>query len=75
MEQQQLLGVVIPSMSSGATDAVETRAGGIPTYGVGGLVMGPDDHRAHGQDERIKKNALFGSLDHWYELLKVLADK
>ena len=73
--RRRLEGVsVIPSMSSGATDAVETRAGGIPTYGVGGIVIGPDDHRAHGQDERIKKAALFDALDHWYELLKELTD-
>jgi len=74
--KQQLPGVLlIPNMSSGATDAVETRAAGIPTYGVRGLTIGPDDHRAHGQDERIKKSAFFSALDHWYLLLTELSEK
>lgn len=74
--KQLLPGVLlIPKMSSGATDAVETRAAGIPTYGVSGLTIGPDDHRAHGQDERIKKSAFFSSLDHWYLLLTELSGK
>ncbi len=67
--------VVIPSMSSGATDAVETRAGGIPTYGIGGIVIGPDDHRSHGQDERVKKTAFLDALDHWYEIITRLTKK
>jgi len=74
--KRQLPGaLLIPTMSSGATDAVETRAAGIPTYGVKGLTTGPDDHRAHGQDERIRKSAFFSALDHWYLLLTELSDK
>lgn len=74
--KQQLPGaLLIPTMSSSATDAVETRAAGIPTFGVSGFSIGPDDHRAHGQDERIKKSVFFSSLDHWYLLLTELSDK
>jgi acetylornithine deacetylase/succinyl-diaminopimelate desuccinylase-like protein len=74
--KQQLPGaLLIPRMSAGATDAVETRAAGIPSYGVKGLTVGPDDHRAHGQDERINKSAFFNALDHWYLLVTELSDK
>jgi len=73
---QQLPGVLlIPKMSSGASDAVETRAVGIPTYGVSGLTVGPDDQRAHGQDERVNKSAFLNSLDHWYLLITELSEQ
>lgn len=64
---------VIPIMSVATTDGWETRAAGIPTYGVEGLLRGPDDDRAHGRDERLAVDAFLGALDHWYVLLKEIS--
>jgi len=45
--------VVLPSMSTGATDGRYLRAAGIPCYGVSGIFSDVDDPRAHGKDERL----------------------
>ena len=45
--------IVVPVMSTGATDGLYLRNGGIPTYGVDGTFGDIDDVRAHGSDERI----------------------
>ena len=45
--------VVLPTMSTGATDGRMLRAAGIPTYGVTGFFGERDDNRAHGRDERM----------------------
>jgi acetylornithine deacetylase/succinyl-diaminopimelate desuccinylase-like protein len=45
--------VVLPSMSTGATDGRYLRAKGIPCYGVSGIFSDVDDPRAHGKDERL----------------------
>src|SRR5690242_15152050 len=45
--------VVLPTMSTGATDGRALRAAGIPTYGVQGFFRERDDNRAHGRDERM----------------------
>ena len=45
--------VVLPSMSTGATDGRFLRAKGIPCYGVSGIFSDVDDPRAHGKDERL----------------------
>jgi acetylornithine deacetylase/succinyl-diaminopimelate desuccinylase-like protein len=43
--------VVMPVMSSGATDGSYLRNAGIPTYGHSGLANEVSDFRAHGKDE------------------------
>ncbi len=45
--------LVLPVMSTGASDAVYLRRIGIPVYGVSGMFADMDDVRAHGRDERI----------------------
>ena len=50
--------VVIPSMSSGATDGAYVRNAGIPVYGASGIFSAPGEGRAHGQDERIEARRL-----------------
>ena len=40
-------------MSTGATDGLYVRNGGIPVYGVGALFDDINDTRAHGRDERV----------------------
>lgn len=65
--------VVIPQMSTGATDAIFTRNIGIPTYGISAIADDPDDNRAHGQDERIGVEAFAVATEYWYRLVKRLS--
>ena len=64
---------VIPTMVTGATDGLQLRNAGIPTYGVSGLFDDIDDIRAHGQDERIGVKSLYESQEFLYRLVKVLS--
>ena len=65
---------VAPSMSAGATDAVFTRAAGIPTYGVGALwgYIG-ESLGSHGLDERVLARAFHDQIDIWEAMLRDLA--
>lgn len=65
----------IPAMAAYGTDGKETRAGGIPTYGVAGLFMRDSDQFAHGLNERVMVRSFFGALEHWDILLKRLAGR
>lgn len=64
---------VVPIMSTGATDGLETRNAGIPTYGVSGLFDDIDDVRAHGKDERMGVREFFDGLEFMYRLVTSLA--
>jgi acetylornithine deacetylase/succinyl-diaminopimelate desuccinylase-like protein len=64
--------VVVPEMSTGATDGLYTRKVGIPTYGVGAIFERIDDVRAHGRDERVGVKAYHDAARFWYELLKTM---
>ncbi|MEN9925002.1 MAG: hypothetical protein RL268_1128 [Pseudomonadota bacterium] len=66
---------VIPSMSTGATDAVYLGATGIPTYGVPGPWTDPDGNGTHGLNERIEIRSLYAGRDYLYDLVKVLSSK
>ena len=65
--------LVIPTMSTGATDGRFLRNAGIPTYGVSGLFVDATDNRTHGRDERIGIRDLYAGRDFLHELVKVLA--
>ncbi len=54
--------VVVPVMSSGATDAMYVRTAGIPVYGIGGIFTLPEESRAHGRDERIEIRRFYEGL-------------
>src|SRR5919199_1703842 len=45
--------IVVPVMSTGATDGLYLRNGEVPTYGIAGNFGDMEDVRAHGRDERI----------------------
>ena len=60
--------VVIPTMSTGATDALWFRNAGIPVYGVSGIFSDIADNRAHGRDERVLKRSLYEGLEFLYRL-------
>jgi acetylornithine deacetylase/succinyl-diaminopimelate desuccinylase-like protein len=65
--------VVLPTMSTGATDGRSLRAAGIPTYGVQGFFGERDDVRAHGRDERMAVTSFYEGQTFLYELVKGLA--
>src|SRR5579871_494775 len=65
--------VVLPTMSTGATDGRALRAAGIPTYGVQGFFGERDDNRAHGRDERMMVRSFYEGQTFLYELVKIVA--
>lgn len=65
--------VVLPTMSTGATDGRSLRAAGIPTYGVQGFFYERDDNRAHGRDERMLIRSFYEGQTFLYELVKTLS--
>jgi acetylornithine deacetylase/succinyl-diaminopimelate desuccinylase-like protein len=67
--------IVVPIMSTGATDGLYLRNGEIPTYGIDGTFGDMDDVRAHGRDERVGVKQFFEGLEFQYRLIKALATK
>ena len=65
--------IVVPSMSTGATDGKALRAVGIETYGVSGLFGERGDVRAHGKDERMLAESFYQAQLFLYELVKALS--
>jgi acetylornithine deacetylase/succinyl-diaminopimelate desuccinylase-like protein len=65
--------VVLPTMSTGASDGRMLRLAGIPTYGVQGFFGERDDSRAHGRDERMMVRSFYEGQTFLYELVKTLA--
>jgi len=63
---------VVPSMETGATDAIYLRGEGIPTYGVSGIFNDEDDIRAHGRDERVLAKSFYDAVDFMYEVITTL---
>ena len=64
---------VLPVMSTGATDGLYLRNGGIPTYGVSGFFEDVDDTRAHGRDERLGVKQFYEGREFLYRLVKALS--
>ncbi len=64
---------VIPSMSTGATDAIYLAGVGIPTYGVPSVWTDPDGNGTHGLNERVEVKALYTARDYLFDLVKALA--
>jgi acetylornithine deacetylase/succinyl-diaminopimelate desuccinylase-like protein len=65
--------VVVPVMSTGATDGLYFRNAGVPTYGVDGTFGDIDDVRAHGRDERVGVKQYFEGLEFQYRLIRTLS--
>jgi len=65
--------IVVPVMSTGATDGLYLRNGEVPTYGIDGTFGDIDDVRAHGKDERVGVKQFFEGLEFQYRLIKALA--
>jgi acetylornithine deacetylase/succinyl-diaminopimelate desuccinylase-like protein len=64
---------VIPTMSTGATDARFLIAAGIPTYGLSGMFRDPGGDGVHGVDERIPVRSLYEGRDFLYQVVKIYA--
>jgi acetylornithine deacetylase/succinyl-diaminopimelate desuccinylase-like protein len=64
---------VVPEMSTGATDGLYVRNGGIPVYGVGAIFEDINDSRAHGRDERVGVEEFHQASTFWYRMLKALS--
>ena len=65
--------VVVPVMSTGATDGLYLRNGEIPTYGIDGTFSDMEDVRAHGRDERMGVKQFYEGLEFQYRLINALA--
>jgi acetylornithine deacetylase/succinyl-diaminopimelate desuccinylase-like protein len=65
---------VLPTMSTGATDAIHFGALGVPVYGVPGIWLDPDLNGIHGLDERIEIRSIMTGRDYLTDLVKALAD-
>lgn len=62
--------VVIPFMSTGATDGAALRAHGIPTYGILPMPLEMEDElRMHGDNERVPVAALGWATEYLYRVL------
>ncbi|HVF94268.1 MAG TPA: M20/M25/M40 family metallo-hydrolase [Sphingomonas sp.] len=66
---------LVPTMSTGATDATYLAPIGIPTYGVPGGWGDPDGNGAHGLDERREVKSVYVGRDFLYDLVKAYADQ
>jgi len=65
---------VIPTMSTGASDALYLIPVGIPTYGVPGFYSGPEGSGAHGLNEHASVRSVYVGRDYLTDLVKALAD-
>jgi acetylornithine deacetylase/succinyl-diaminopimelate desuccinylase-like protein len=65
--------VVVPIMSTGATDGSYLRNAGIPTYGHSGMANDINDIRAHGKDERVPIKSFYEGDEYLYRLVKTLS--
>jgi acetylornithine deacetylase/succinyl-diaminopimelate desuccinylase-like protein len=65
--------IVVPVMSTGATDGLYLRNGEIPTYGIDGTFGDMEDVRAHGRDERMGVKQFYEGLEFQYRLINALA--
>ena len=66
---------LIAYMESGGTDGMHFRRAGIPTWGVSGIFMNPDEMYAHGLNERVPIKAFYDALDHWSIIMRRLAGR
>jgi acetylornithine deacetylase/succinyl-diaminopimelate desuccinylase-like protein len=64
--------LVLPVMSTGASDGVYLRNAGIPVYGVSGMFGDMNDVRAHGRDERIGVKEFYDGVKFMERFVKAL---
>jgi acetylornithine deacetylase/succinyl-diaminopimelate desuccinylase-like protein len=64
---------VVPGLEPGASDAQFLNPAGIPTYGITGLFVDPDNGRIHGLNERAHIQSVYESRTFLYRLVKAYA--
>jgi acetylornithine deacetylase/succinyl-diaminopimelate desuccinylase-like protein len=64
---------VFPEMESGGTDGVFFRAAGIPSYGLVGIFIRPEDSFRHGLNERVPLASVPIELEIWHRIITYLA--
>jgi acetylornithine deacetylase/succinyl-diaminopimelate desuccinylase-like protein len=64
---------LIPTMSTGSTDARFITPVGIPTYGLSGMFHEPDGGGVHGVDERLPVRSLYEGRDFLHSVVKIYA--
>jgi acetylornithine deacetylase/succinyl-diaminopimelate desuccinylase-like protein len=65
---------LIPSMSTGATDAIFMGLVGMPVYGIPGIWSEPNSSGVHGLNERVAVDALYTGRDFMTDLVKIYAE-
>jgi acetylornithine deacetylase/succinyl-diaminopimelate desuccinylase-like protein len=65
--------IVLPIMSSAATDGSYLRNAGIPTYGHSGMGIDIGENRIHGKDERVPVASFYRGQEYLYRLVKTLS--
>ena len=65
---------ILPYMESGGTDGMHYRTLGYDTVALSGAALKASDMFAHGLNERLPVDSFYGGLDHWYWILKDLAE-
>ena len=65
---------IIPTMSTGASDAIFLAAVGIPTYGVPGVLYESDGGGIHGLNERIRVKSVYDGRDYLHALVRRYAE-
>ena len=66
---------VIPALEPGTSDAQFLNPAGIPTYGVTGIFIDPDEGDIHGLNERIRVQSVHEGRTFLYRLVKLYADR
>jgi acetylornithine deacetylase/succinyl-diaminopimelate desuccinylase-like protein len=64
---------LVPTMSTGASDAIYLSPVGIPTYGVPGFWSGPEGSGAHGLNEHMAAVSVYTGRDYLTDLVKAYA--
>lgn len=67
--------VIVPTMSTGATDGRFLNTSGVPTYGLSGMFHDAEGSRAHGLNERIRVGSLMNGRRFLYEVVKLYANE
>lgn len=66
---------MLPTMATGATDAIFLAPVGIPTYGVPGIFYEADGAGVHGLNERMRVKSLYDGRDYLFRLVKIYANQ
>lgn len=66
---------VVPFLLAAATDATFLNAVGIPTFGISGIFLDPDQGHIHGLNERVRVKSVMEGREFLYRLVKAYADQ